>query len=575
MSTPAASRSTIPPIAPARRASDLLVDCLVAHGTDRVFCVPGESYLSVLDALHERNDIQTIVCRHEGGAGLMAVADAKLTHAPGIAFVSRGPGATNASIAVHLAEQDAVPMILFIGQVPRHEIGRGAFQEVDYGKTFADMAKMVATVEDAGRLPEVIARAYTVAQSPTPGPVVIVLPEDMLEDLTTAPVQLPAPLPRLGAGSAADVEAVRNLIARAERPLLVAGGGLTRPAGRAALLAAATALNIPVALTFKRQELFPNDHPLYAGHLGFKIPKPQVDLYANTDLVIAVGTRLGEVPTQGYTFPQAPTPTQPLIHIVDDARHLGRNFRTELPIVADPTAFLNALVQSAKAQSGIVAAEKVASEPRQAWTKLLHHFVSSRRRWTPPKDGTLDMGAIITALQGQATDDGLFITDAGNFSGWLHKHWAFNGRQRAIGSVGGAMGLAMPAAVAAGLRLPQTQVITFIGDGGALMTGSELATAMQYGVGVKVFIANNGTYGTIRMHQEKAYKHRVNGTALTNPDFAKWAESFGALGLTIRTPAEAVTVVAQALAHNGPVVVDCIIPAEHIAPGLTITELTR
>jgi acetolactate synthase I/II/III large subunit len=206
---------------------------------------------------------------------------------------------------------------------------------------------------------------------------------------------------------------------------------------------------------------------------------------------------------------------------------------------------------------------------------MLHHFVSSRRKWTPPKDGTLDMGAIITALDGKATDDCVFITDAGNFSGWLHKHWAFNGRQLAIGSVGGAMGLAMPAAVAAGLRLPQRQVITFIGDGGALMTGSELATAVQYGVGVKVFIANNGTYGTIRMHQEKAYKHRVNGTALTNPDFAKWAESFGAKGLTIRTLEEAPKIVAEALAHHGPVVVDCIIPAEHIAPGMTIAELTR
>jgi acetolactate synthase I/II/III large subunit len=548
-----------------RRAADLLVDCLVAHGTDRVFCVPGESYLAVLDALHERNDIQTIVCRHEGGAGLMAVADAKLTHAPGIAFVSRGPGATNASIAVHLAEQDAVPMILFIGQVPRHEIGRGAFQEVDYAKTFADMAKMVATVEDPARLPEVIARAYTAALAPTPGPVVIVIPEDMLEDMTSASVIQPSPLPRVGSGAASDIEAVRGLIAKAERPLLVAGGGLADAAGRKALMVASEALGLPVALTFKRQEQFPNTHPHYAGHLGFKIPKPQVDLFAQADLVIAVGTRLGEVPTQGYTFPQAPTPKQPLIHIVDDARHLGRNFRTELPIVADPTAFLTAL-----------AAQPVAaSDKRAAWAKMLHHFVSSRRKWTAPKDGTLDMGAIITALDGTATDDCVFITDAGNFSGWLHKHWAFNGRQLAIGSVGGAMGLAMPAAVAAGLRLPQRQVITFIGDGGALMTGAELATAVQYGVGVKVFIANNGTYGTIRMHQEKAYKTRVNGTALTNPDFAKWAESFGATGLTIRTLAEAPKIVAEALAHHGPVVVDCIIPAEHIAPGMTITELTR
>jgi acetolactate synthase I/II/III large subunit len=557
-----------------RRAADLLVDCLVAHGTDRVFCVPGESYLAVLDALHERNDIQTIVCRHEGGAGLMAVADAKLTRAPGIAFVSRGPGATNASIAVHLAEQDGVPIILFIGQVPRHEIGRGAFQEVDYGKTFSDMAKMVATVEDPARLPEVIARAYAAAQSPTPGPVIIVLPEDMLEDMTAAAPVAPMPLPRIGAGTSLLIDAVRDLIAKAERPLLVAGGGLSHAEGRKALLEASEILGLPVALTFKRQELFPNTHPHYAGHLGFKIPKAQVDLYANADLVIAVGTRLGEVPTQGYTFPLAPAPKQPLIHVIDDARHLSRNFRTELPILADPTAFLTSLA-GLSLRKRAAGDDKTPSPKRDAWIKLLHHFVSSRRKWTAPKDGTLDMGAIITALDGVATDDSIWITDAGNFSGWLHKHWAFNGRQLAIGSVGGAMGLAMPAAVAAGLRHPQRQVITFIGDGGALMTGAELATAVQYGVGVKVFIANNGTYGTIRMHQEKAYKHRVNGTALTNPDFAKWAESFGALGLTIRTSAEAPKIVAQALAHNGPVVVDCMIPAEHIAPGMTITELTR
>jgi acetolactate synthase I/II/III large subunit len=557
-----------------RRAADLLVDCLVAHGTDRVFCVPGESYLAVLDALHERNDIQTIVCRHEGGAGLMAVADAKLTHQPGIAFVSRGPGATNASIAVHLAEQDAVPMILFIGQVPRNEIGRGAFQEVDYAKTFADMAKMVATVEDPARLPEVIARAYSTALSPTPGPVVIVIPEDMLEDVTGAAIIAPMPLPRIGAGPSLLIDAVRDLIGKAERPLLVAGGGLAHAEGRKALLAASEILGLPVALTFKRQELFPNTHPHYAGHLGFKIPKAQVDLYANADLVLAVGTRLGEVPTQGYTFPQAPIPKQPLIHVVDDARHLSRNFRTELPILADPTAFLNSLT-GLSLRKRVAGVEHRPEGARDAWTKLLHHFVSSRRKWTAPKDGTLDMGAIVTALDGKAADDCVFITDAGNFSGWLHKHWPFNGRQLAIGSVGGAMGLAMPAAVAAGLRLPQRQVITFIGDGGALMTGSELATAVQYGVGVKVFIANNGTYGTIRMHQEKAYKHRVNGTALTNPDFAKWAESFGAKGLTIRTVAEASKIVAEALAHHGPVVVDCIIPAEHIAPGLTLAELTR
>ena len=544
----------------ASRAADLLVDCLAAHGTDRVFCVPGESYLAVLDALHERNAIQTVVCRHEGGAGLMGVADAKLTGRPGVVFVSRGPGATNASIAVHVAEQDAVPLVLFIGQVPRGEIGRRAFQEVDYAKTFADMAKMVAVVEDPGRLPEVIARAYVAAQAPTPGPVVIVLPEDMLEDKTEAAVIQPMTVPRAGGASADDTAAVIAMIGKARQPLLVAGGGLNGPDGRAALVRAAEAHRLPVALTFKRQEIFPNTHPHYAGHLGFKIPRSQVALYEEADLVVAVGTRLGEVSTQGYTFPLAPVPRQPLIHVHDDAAHIGRNFATARAIVADPVHFLEALA-STKSQ---------APPGRSAWVSRLHDYVAGKRAWTAPADGLLDMGAVVGNFGKRIADDAIFVTDAGNFSGWLHKHYPFNGRQLMLGSVGGAMGMGMPAAVAAGLRHPNRQVITWLGDGGTLMTGSELATAVQYGVPVKVFISNNGSYGTIRMHQEKAYAGRVNGTALRNPDFAKWAESFGAKGMTIASFAEAPRVVAAALDHAGPVVVDVKSAVQHISPGMTL-----
>ncbi len=545
-----------------RRAADLLVDCLSAHGVGRIFCVPGESYLAVLDALYERNTLQTVVCRHEGGAGLMAIADAKITHKPGIAFVSRGPGATNASIAVHVADQDAVPMILFIGQVPRHELGRGAFQEVDYAKMFGDMAKMVATIEHADRIPEVVARAFVVAQSPTPGAVVIVLPEDMLEDRTAAVLIEPMAVPRASGGSADDIETVAAMIAKAERPLMVIGGGLAAMPGRAAAIAASEAHGLPVAGTFKRQELFPNAHPHYAGHLGFKIPRSQIALYSEADLIVAVGTRLGELSTQGYTFPKSPVPNQPLIHVTDDARHIGRNFATTVGIVADPTRFLLAL-----------AANPAPPPARNAWIAKLHEYVAGKRAWTPPVDGVLDMGAVVGNFGSRITDDAIFITDAGNFSGWLHKHVAFNGRQRMIGSVGGAMGLAVPGAVAAGLREPKTQVITWVGDGGVLMTGSELATAVQYNVPVKIFISNNGSYGTIRQHQEREYKTRVHGTALKNPDFAKWAESFGAKGLTIRTIEEAPNIVAEALDHNGPVVVDVKTTVDHITPGMTIAGM--
>ncbi|MFZ1103804.1 MAG: thiamine pyrophosphate-dependent enzyme [Hyphomicrobiaceae bacterium] len=547
-----------------RRAADLIVDCLAAHGVDRVYCVPGESYLAVLDALHDSNAIQTIVCRHESGAGFMAVADGKLTARPGVALVSRGPGATNASIAVHVAEQDAAPLVLFIGQVPRAEIGRRSFQEVDYAKTFADMAKAVYLIQDAGRIPEIVARAFAQAQAPTPGPVVVVLPEDMLEDIAEAPVVEPLRVPQAGAGSAADIEEIAALIAGAERPLLIAGGsGLGTSRGRKALLAAAEAHALPVALTFKRQDYFPNTHPNYAGHLGFKMPRPAVERYLEADLILAVGTRLGEASTQGYTLPASPVPRQPLVHIHDDPRQIGLNYTAAKALVADPVAVLEALAQS----------PGKAPAQRAAWIRRLNQPVAKAMPWAPPADGLLDMGPVVAALATRLDADAILVTDAGNFSGWLHRHFPFSGAHALVGCVGGAMGIGMPAAVAAALRYPGRQVINFIGDGGALMTGGELATAVQYGAKVKTFISNNGSYGTIRMHQEIAYKGRVHGTELRNPDFAKWGESFGALGLTIAAIDEAAGVVQRALAHDGPVVVDVRTAVEHISPFATIAGL--
>jgi len=547
-----------------RRAADLLVDCLAAHGVDRVFCVPGESYLAALDALHDSNAIQTVICRHEGGAGFAALGDAKLTGQPGVAFVSRGPGATNASIAVHVAEQDAVPLVLFIGQVPRAEIGRRSFQEVDYAKTFSDMAKGVYVIQDATRIGEIVARAFAEALAPTPGPVVVVLPEDMLEDSVEASVVEPLAVPRAGSPSAQDLDAILARLAKAERPLLIAGGGALGTArGRQALKAASEAHQLPVALTFKRQDYFPNTHPHYVGHLGFKMPKVTIDRYLASDLILAVGTRLGEATTQGYTLPQSPHPRQPLIHVHDDARQLGRNYAAAHALIADPIAFLEALA----ARAG------TASTKRGQWVKSLRDPLAKTMAWSPPADGLLDMGPVVAALAEAAEKDAIFVTDAGNFSGWLHRHFPFSGEHTMIGCVGGAMGIGMPAAVAAALRYPNRQVILFLGDGGALMSGSELATAMQYGAKVKTFISNNGSYGTIRMHQELAYKGRVHGTQLTNPDFAKWAESFGALGLTLDRIEDAPRVVRQVLAHDGSVVVDVKTAVEHVSPFATITSL--
>src|SRR5262245_36726623 len=402
---PAPSRMRSGDVMP-RRAADLLVDCLAAHGVDRVFCVPGESYLAVLDALHDSNAIQTIVCRHESGAGFMAVGDAKLTGRPGVAFVSRGPGATNASIAVHVAEQDAVPMVLFIGQVPRAEIGRRSFQEVDYAKTFADMAKAVYLIQDAARIPEIVARAFVEAQAPTPGPVVVVLPEDMLEDTAEAPVIEPLRVPQAGAAAPADLEEIAALIAKAERPLLIAGGGgLGTARGRKALLAASEAHALPVALTFKRQDYFPSTHPNYAGHLGFKIPKPAVERYLEADLILAVGTRLGEASTQGYTLPASPVPRQTLVHIHDDPSQIGVNYTAAKALVADPVAVLEAL------------AKQPAKPPakRAQWIRTLNEPVAKAMAWSPPADGLLDMGPIVAALARRAAKGAIFVTDAGNF----------------------------------------------------------------------------------------------------------------------------------------------------------------
>jgi acetolactate synthase-1/2/3 large subunit len=547
-----------------RRAADLIVDCLAAHGVDRVFCVPGESYLAVLDALHDSNAIETVVCRHESGAGFMAVGDAKVTGRPGVAFVSRGPGATNAAISVHVAEQDAVPCVLFIGQVPRSEIGRHSFQEVDYAKTFADMAKAVYVIHDPARVPETVARAFVEAQSPTPGPVVIVLPEDMQEERTDAPVIEPLPVPQAGGPPAAVLEEIAGMLAAAERPLLIAGGpGVGTARGRAALVAASEAHQLPVVLSFKRQDYFPNTHPNYAGHLGFKIPKPAVERYLEADLILAVGTRLGEVTTQGYTLPASPVPRQPLIHVHDDPRQLGRNYAATKALVADPVMALQALAASPSR----------APARRAAWIRKLNEPVAQAMAWSPPADGLLDMGPVVAALAQRLDRDAILVTDAGNFSGWLHRHFPFSGAHLLIGCVGGAMGIGMPASVAAALRQPKRQVVHLLGDGGALMTGSELATAVQYGAPVKTFISNNGSYGTIRMHQELSYKRRVHGTELRNPDFAKWAESFGARGLTIAGIDQAASVVAEALDHPGPVVVDVKTAVEHITPFATIASL--
>lgn len=546
-----------------RRAADLLADCLAARGADRMFCVPGESYLALLDALHGDDRIRTVVCRHEGGAGLMAVADAKLTRRPGLVAVSRGPGAGNVAIALHLAQQDAAPLVVLIGQVARFERGRGAFQEVDYTQMFGGIAKAVWEVNDAGQLAEIVARAYHTATSGTPGPVVIALPEDMLYDeVAGAPV--PAqPVARV-APAESEIDAVADLLRAAERPLIVAGGGLDTPEGRRALSQLAEAHGVPVALTFKHQEIFDNAAPLYAGHLGFKVPAPLVKGMRAADLILAVGTRLGDVPTQGYTLPKAPVPDQPLVHVWPDPNVLGRVFKTDVALPCDPAAFCAALARRAiDAPAG-----------RVEWSAGLNATARKLAGYAPsPRADGLDFGAVTAELAARAPRDSIVVTDSGNFSSWVHLHWPWDGSQMAIGAVGGAMGLGVPGAVAASLRHPDRTVIGFVGDGGMLMTGNEIATALATGARPKIVVSDNRTYGTIRLHQERAHPNRIAGTDLVNPDFAAWAESFGALGLAVSDADAVPEAVARFLAHDGPAVLAVRASAEAISAYTTISAL--
>ncbi|HTZ80842.1 MAG TPA: thiamine pyrophosphate-dependent enzyme [Stellaceae bacterium] len=552
------------PPANSRNTAQLLVAELAAHGVDRVFCVPGESYLAVLDALYDERRIEVVTCRHESGAGFMAVADGKLTGRPGIAMVSRGPGATNAAIAVHTAQQDATPFILFVGQIERRDRGRRAFQEVNYTTTFGDMAKYVVEIHDPARLSDAVARAFHLATTGTPGAAVVVLPEDFLLDPAPYAVQGPR-ASYVAAPAPESVAAVAKLVAAAERPLLIAGARLAQPAARAGIRRAAEAWGLPVAVSFRHQDLLDNAHPLFAGHLGYMLPKSTVEIYQESDLVLAVGTRLGDVTTQGYVFPTAPRPRQRLIHVYDDPAVLGAVFDTDLAVLADPLAFLSAFAAQAP------------REPLRlgAWTERLHRIYADGARWRPQEatDGVV-FGAVIDALARRLGDDAVFSNDAGNFSGWLARYFPLRASHRLLAPISGAMGFGVPGAVAAALRLKR-RVISLVGDGGFLMTGNELATAVQQRLPVTVIVANNGSYGTIRQHQERSFPGRKIATDLINPDFARLADAFGARGFRIDHPRDIDAALDGALGAAGPTLVEVRTSLEHISAFTTLSRLAR
>ncbi|MBI2719657.1 MAG: acetolactate synthase [Rhizobiales bacterium] len=546
------------------RAADVIVKSLEAHGVSRVYCVPGESYLALLDALYG-STVEVIVCRHESGAGFMAVAEAKLTGKPAVFMVSRGPGATNGSIAVHVAEQDAVPVIALIGQVSRAERGRGAFQEVDYGHFFGSIAKGVFEVSDGAKMAETCARAFHLAAEGTAGPVVISLPEDMLSDEVGDFVAGAFPVVRPHHG-ANDVTRIQTLIDKSERPLVIAGSGFRGRKGAAALARFAEAQRIPVGAAWKAQDVFDNGSPLYAGHIGFGSPARHREILGEADLIIAAGTRLGDVASLNYTLPSAPEPAQTLVHIYHDGAPIGRVFRTDCGVIADAVTLFEELGTH----------PRVVSSGREAWISSIGGFIGEFQKFrsADPADG-VDFGAVVMAVARLAPANATIVTDAGNISTWVHRHWCMTPSNVLLGAVAGSMGIGVPAAVAAGLVEPQRMAIVLVGDGGILMTGQELATALQYGAKPKIVISDNGSYGTIRTHQEKHYPHRVSGTDLVNPDFTLWARSFGALAVTIAPGDDIDAKIAEALVHDGAAVIHVKSSREALSAFTTLNALTK
>lgn len=544
-----------------KTGGQLIVDALEANGVDRIYCVPGESYLAVLDALHD-SPIKTIVCRQEGGAAMMADCHGKLTGRPGVCFVTRGPGATNASAGVHIAMQDSTPMLLFIGQIAAHVKHREGFQEVDYKRFFGDIAKWVVEIEDPARVPELVTRAFAVATSGRPGPVVISLPEDMLTAMAEAPAALPATPVQTSPG-AAEMHGLAELLSKAKRPFVILGGSRWSAEAKAAIERAAESWALPVSVSFRRQMLFDHLHPCYAGDVGIG-PNPKLATYIKqADLVLLVGGRFGEMPSSDYTLLKSPYPDQTLVHVHPDASELGRVYRPTIAINATPEAFAAAFA-------------KLKPEGQPVWsgeTERLHgHYLD----WsTPPETGPgpVQMGPIMNYLESVLPDDTIFTNGAGNYATWVHRFHRFRRFATQGAPTSGSMGYGTPAAVAAKDLFPDRTVIAFAGDGCFLMNGQEFATAVQYDIPIIVVVVNNGIYGTIRMHQEREYPGRVVATDLKNPDFAALARAYGGHGETVEKTEEFAPAFERARASGKPAIVEVRLDPEAITPVRTLTDI--
>ena len=556
---------TAPP--DARPAGHLLVEALLAQGVDTCFGVPGESFLAVLDGLHEhRERIRFIACRQEGGAAFMAEAQGKLTGRPGVCFVTRGPGASNAAIGLHTAFQDSTPLVLFIGQVASDQRDREAFQEVDYRHMFGPgtlgMAKWVAEIERADRLPEYVARAFHTAMQGRPGPVVLVLPEDMLTTPTVAPV-LPRVEPALAWPAPGALRELRAMLVQAERPFMIVGGSGWSDESAQALQRFAENWSLPVGCGFRFQDTFDNRHPLYAGDVGIGIAPRLAQRIREADLVLAVGVRLGEMTTGGYTLLQAPRPQQRLVHVHAGAEELGRVYAADLMLQAG-------MAGAGKALEALSAPPQV---PWRAWAEAAHADYLANLE--APAAEPMDLAVVMKTVQRLAPEDTVYTNGAGNFSGWLHRYVQYPGRQHhgrtQLACTVGAMGYGLPAAVAAALLQPGRTVVNVAGDGDFLMNGQELATAATYGARRLVsIVVDNGSYGTIRMHQEREYPGRVSGSDLRNPDFAALARAYGWQGETVDRTEAFEPAFARALASGEPTLIHLRLPTDVITSRTTL-----
>jgi acetolactate synthase I/II/III large subunit len=546
-----------------RTGGQIVADSLRANGVEAAFCVPGESYLAVLDALYD-TPTRLITCRHEAGAANMAVAYGKLTGRPGVCLVTRGPGATQASVGVHTAAQDSAPLLLLVGQVGRGVRGRESFQELDVPAVFGPMAKWAAEAGDPARLPQLLAEAFQVATSGRPGPVVLALPEDVLA--ATAQVADARPVrPVAPAADPAALARLRELLGGARRPLVIAGGpGWT---GRAAadLKAVAEASRLPVAASWRSQDVLDNRSPSYVGDLGVSVNPALAERARAADLVLAVGPRLGEITTGGYRLLEAPVPRQRLVHVHPGLAELGRLYQPDLAVNAAVGPFLAAWRSVPPARGDAWA----------AWTEAARSNYQAWARPWPAGGAQVDLGQVMATLRERLPDDAVVANGAGNFAIWVHRYFQFRRHGTQLAPKSGAMGFGLPAALAAKVAHPGRTVVAVTGDGDFLMSGQELATAVQHELDVVVLVVDNGMYGTIRMHQERAYPGRVIATDLRNPDFAALAEAYGAAGETVTETAEFPAALDRALAAGRPAVVALKTDPEAIAPGLALSALRR